>query len=196
MRSSINRRFVLGLTVKILRVCGVAGLVGLLLATAVGYLGAKKADNPALTTEISVPRTSSSLVIFDQRQDRLDKSRQRTAKADMLYEPLSAAEATQFLAQKQINRMEISAASELDEPFHLAPGLERETMTFSEATVPDAVDLITPEVLNDRLTTPPPIDDFRAPSLQQRSRATGSTVRRSGRAASGVAGKATGAFGL
>lgn len=196
MRSSINRRFILGLTVKILRVCGVAGLVGFLLATAVGYLGANQADNRALTTEISVPSTSPSMVMFDQRQDRLDQSRQRAAKADMLYDPMPASESTHFLTQKQITTVEIPATSELNEPLHLAPWLEGETMTFSEATAPGPVGLITPEVLDTRLTRPSPIARFKAPNSQQRSGGIGSTVGTSGRAASGVAGKATGALGL
>jgi hypothetical protein len=195
MRSSINRRFILGLTVKILRVCGAAGLVGLLLATAVGYLGANQADNRASTTEISVLSTSPSTVMFDQRQDRLDQSRQRAAKADMLYDPMPASESTHFLTQKQITTVEIPAASELNEPLHLAPWLEGETVTFSEATAPGPVGLIT-EVLDTRLTRLSPIDGFKASNSQQRSRGVGSTVGTSGRAASGVASKATGALGL
>src|SRR5688572_21862715 len=124
MRSSIDRRYIMGLTVKILRVCGVAGFVGFLLATAVSYLGANKTDIQALTTKISVPSPSPSVVMFDQRQDRLDQSRQRAAKADMLYD--AAPESTHFLTQKQIANVEIPTASELNEPLPLAPWLEGE----------------------------------------------------------------------
>jgi hypothetical protein len=196
MRSPIDRRYILGLTVKILRVCGVAGVVGFLTATAVGYLGANQADIQAANAKIEVPSISPSLVMFDQRQDRLDQSRQRAAKADMLVGPLPARESTHFLTQKQISTVEIPTASELNEPIHLAPWLEGETMTISEAIVPEPLVPRAPDLLDSRLPQPSLLGRFHAGSSHQGSRRVGSTVGTAGSAASGVAGKATGALGL
>jgi hypothetical protein len=196
MRLSIDRRCILGLTVKILRVCGVAGLVGFLMATAVDYLGANQADIQSTTTKISVPSISPSLVMFDQRQDRLDQSRQRAEKADMLVGPMPASESTHFLAQKQIGTAEIKAVSQLDEPIHLAPWLEGETMTLSEAIPPEPLVPQTPDLLDPRLPRPSLHDRFQAGLSQQSSKGAGSAVGTAGRAASGVAGKTTGALGL
>ena len=195
MRLSIDRRYFLGLTVKILRVCGVAGLVGFLIATAVGYLGANQADVQSATAKISVPSISPSLVMFDHRQDRLDQSRQRTAKADMLVGPMPAPKSTHFLTQKQISTVEIPAASELNAPIHLAPWLEGETMTLSEITVPEPLVQRSPDLLDTRLPQPSLLDRFQAGRSQQGPR-VGSTVGTAGRGAAGVAGKTTGALGL
>jgi hypothetical protein len=193
MRSSIDRRYILGLTV---RVCGVAGVLGFLMATAVGYLGANQADIQSATAKSSVPSISPSLVMFDQRQDRLDRSRQRAAKADMLVGPMPAPGSTHFLTRKQISTAEIPTASELNEPIHLAPWLEGETMTLSEVLVPEPLVPRAPDLLDARLPKPSLLDRFHAGSSQQGSRRVGSTVGTAGRAASGVAGKATGALGL
>jgi hypothetical protein len=196
MRLSIDRRYILGLTVKILRVCGVAGVVGFLVATTVGYIGANQPDVQSATAKIGVPRISPSLVMFGQRQDRLDQSRQRTAKADILVGPLPARESTHFLTQKQISTVEIPTASELNEPIHLAPWLEGETMTVSEAIAPEPLVPRAPDLLDPRLPQPSLPDRSHAGSSQQGSSRVGSTVGTAGRAASGVAGKATGALGL
>jgi hypothetical protein len=195
MCSSIDRRYILGLTVKILRVCGVAGLVGFLMATAVGYLGANQADIQPTTTKTDAPGTSQTLVMFNQRQDRLDQSRQRAAKADMLVGPMPAPESTHFLTQKQIDTVEIPATSEFNEPIHLAPWLEGETMTLSEAIAPEPLVPQAPDLLDTRLSRPSLLDRFQAGRSPQGSR-VGSTVGTAGRAAGGVAGKTTGALGL
>ena len=196
MRLSIDRRYVLELTVKILRMCGVAGLVGFLMATAVGYLGANQADIRSATAKISVPSISPSLVMLEQRQDRLDQSQQRAAKADMLVGPMPAPESTHFLTQKQISTVEIPAASELNEPIHLVPWLEGETVTLSEVIVPEPLAQQAPDLLDTRLPQPSLLNRFHAGSSQQGSRRVGSTVGTAGRAASGVASKAAGALGL
>jgi hypothetical protein len=195
MRSSIDGRYILGLTVKIVRVCGVAGLVGFLMATAVGYLGANQAAIQTATAKISVPSTSPSSVMFDHRQDRLDRSQQRAAKADILVSPMPAPESTHFLTQKQLPTVEIPAVSQLDEPIHLAPWLEGETMTLSEVIVPEPLVPRTPDLLDTRLPRPL-LDRFQAGSSQQGSRRVGSTAGTAGKPAAGVAGKAAGALGL
>jgi hypothetical protein len=196
MRLSIDRRYILGLTVMILRVCGVAGLVGFLMATAVGYLGANQADIQSATAKISVPSISPSLVMFDHRQDRLDQSRQRAAKADMLVGPMPAPESTHFLTQKQTTPVEIPAASELNDPIHLAPWLEGETMTMSEVIAPEPSVQRAPDLLDTRLPKPSLLDRFQAGSTQQESRRVGATVGTAGGSTSDVAGKAAGALGL
>jgi hypothetical protein len=196
MRLSIDRRYILGLTVKILRVCGVSGLVGFLMATAVGYLGANQTALQPATAKISVPSISPSLVMFDHRQDRLDQSQQRAAKADILVGPMPAPESTHFLTQKQISTVEIPTASQLDEPIHLAPWLEGETMTLSEVIVPEPLVPRAPDLLDTRLPRPSLLDRFQAGSSQQGSRRVGSTAGTAGKPAAGVAGKAAGALGL
>lgn len=136
MGSAIDRSYILGLTVKTLRVCGVAGLVGIAVATAVGQLGANQADIKATSPKVNVPSTSPSKMVLDLRQDRLDQSRQRAAKVDR--QPMPAPVSTHFVTQKPITTVEIPDVPQLSEPVHLAPWLEGETMTLSEAIAPES----------------------------------------------------------
>ena len=120
MRPSIDKRFIVGLAVKVLRVSGVAGLVGFLLATAIAHFGANEADFENPVKQIDIPSASSSLVMLDQRRDRSDRSEPKLAKADLLREILPAPEST-GITQMPTANAEIPAASELGEPLRLAP---------------------------------------------------------------------------
>jgi hypothetical protein len=104
MRSSIKRRYVLQLTIKTLRVCGVAGLVGFLLATAIDQIGANRAVFG--TTKISVPAVP--VVTFDRRQDRSDQSEQQTAKTGMLMDLRPAQGSTHFITEAPVTAVAIT----------------------------------------------------------------------------------------
>jgi hypothetical protein len=202
MSSSIDLRYILRPIVKSPRVCGVAGVMGFLLATAAGYLGANQADIRATTTKTD-PGTSPSL--SDQRQDRLDPPRQWATKTDRLHDPVPASKSS-LPTQKHITIVETPAAPEFNEPLHLVPWLEGETVTLSGPAPSEPVSPITPDLLDKRLIEPAPVAGLKATNSQQgssglasaASRTSGVAGRASGVAgrASGVAGRASGGLGL
>jgi hypothetical protein len=118
MRSSINKHCILQLTIKTLRVCGVAGLIGFLLATAIDQIGANRAVFQAPTTEISVPAVP--VAAFDRRQDRSNRSEQQTAKADMLGDSRPARESTHFIIEAPVPDVEITDVPALNAPMWTA----------------------------------------------------------------------------
>jgi hypothetical protein len=190
MRSSINRPSILRLTIKTLRVCGVAGLCGFLLATAIDQLGANQADIQAPTIKINVPKLRPPVAPFDRRQDRSAQSDQQTAKADMLI-MMPAGVSTHFINVAQVTDVEIADLPALNSPMRLAPWVDGVTTGDAAATRP--VNQITPDWRN-MPTGAAPINGL-ASNLQGRLE-RGSTADRSGKAASGLAGRAVGAFGI
>jgi hypothetical protein len=191
MRSLINRHYILQLTIKTLRVCGVAGLIGFFLATAIDQVGANRAVFQAPTTKISVPAVP--VATFDRRQDRSDQLEQQTAKADMLMESRSARESTHFITEAPVTNSEITdLPATLNSPMRLGPWVDGVTTLDAAATGP--VSQITPDLRDAPPTGAAPINGL-ASNLQGPS-GRGSTADRPGRAASGLAGKAAGAFGI
>jgi hypothetical protein len=134
MRLLSDKGYMVGLTVRILRVSGVAGLVGFLLATVVNHLGANQADIQATIIQVDIPNASFPSVTSHQRHDRLDQPGQPAAKADL--EKMSAAESTS------------PDVPEIGEPQHLAPWLGDETAMDSLITAEGAgpATLIAPDV--------------------------------------------------
>ena len=121
MRSSINRHYVLQLTIKTLRVCGVAGLVGFLLATAIDQIGANRAVFQARTTQISVPAVP--VATFDRRKDRSDQSEQQTAKSDMLMDLRLARQSTHFITEAPVTAVATTKLPALNGPMWTADRL-------------------------------------------------------------------------
>jgi hypothetical protein len=132
MRSSIYEHYVWHLTIKTLRVCGAAGLIGFLLATAIDQIGANRAVLQALTTKISVPEVP--VPTFDRRQDRADQSEQ-PAKADMLIGLGPARLSTHFITEAPVTNVEISGLAALDGPMWTAdrPGKAASGLTVRAA---------------------------------------------------------------
>jgi hypothetical protein len=118
MCSSINRHYILQLTIKTLRVCGVAGLIGFLLAAAIDQIGANRAVFQAPTTKISVPAVL--VATFDRRQDRSDQSEQQTAKADMLGDSRPARGSTHFITEAPVTNVENTDLPALNGPMWTA----------------------------------------------------------------------------
>jgi hypothetical protein len=192
MCSSINRHYILQLTIKTLRVCGVAGLVGFLFATAIDQIGANRAVFQAPTTKINVPGFPSPVATFDRRQDRSDQSEQQTAKADMLIDSRPPRGSIHFIIEAPVTNVEISDFPALDGPMRPGPWVDRVTILDAAATGP--VSQITPD-----LRDAPPIGatPFNGLAFKlQGPSGRGSTADRPGRAASGLVSKATGAFGI
>jgi hypothetical protein len=192
MCSSINRHYILQLTIKTLRVCGVAGLIGFLLATAIDQIGANRAVIRAPTTKITVPRFPPPVATFDRRQDRSAQSEQQTAKADMLIGSRPARGSTHFITEAQVTNLEIADLPAFNGPMRLGPWVDGVTTLDAAATGP--VSQITPDLRDAPSTGAAPINGL-ASNLQGPS-GRGSTADRPGRAASGLAGKAAGAFGI
>ena len=133
MRTSINEHYVLQLTIKTLRVCGVAGLIGFLLATAIDQIGANRAVFQAPTTKISVPAVT--VAAFDRGQDRSDQSEQQAAKADMLMDSRPARESTHFITEARGTAVATTDPSALNGPMPTAdrPGKAASGLAVSAA---------------------------------------------------------------
>ena len=189
MRSSINRHYVLQLAIKTLRVCGGAGLIGFLLAIAIDQIGANRAVFRATTTKISVPEVP--VTTFDRRHDRVH-SEQQSAKADMLRDLRPAGESTHFITEAPVTNVEVTDLPALNGQMRLGSWVEEVTTFDAAATGP--IGQIAPD-----LRDVPPSGTAATKGLAfnlQGPSGKGSTADRPGKAASGLAGRAIGAFGI
>jgi hypothetical protein len=81
MQSATDKDHTVELVIKVLRVSGLAGLVGFLLATAIGRLGA---DQPTVPGPVTQMRASATI---DARSDRSDADTHEAGKADLALVP-------------------------------------------------------------------------------------------------------------
>jgi hypothetical protein len=195
MQSSWHSAFNLELAQKILWVSGLAGLLGFLLATAVGHLSANQSDIGNAAKQVDTPSASAPLVMLHQRRDRLDRSKQPAVKADLLLDIMPASRTTDSLKQTPITRVEISSAPALERPRSLASWLEDETTvdTLTSAADRGPVVLIAPDMIDVETEGRLPLSETETVSSQH---ATGGTAGRAGKAASSLADRATGALGF
>jgi hypothetical protein len=192
MCSSINRHYILQLTIKTLRVCGVAGFVGFLLATAIDQIGANRAVFQAPTTKINIPRFPTPVATVNRRHDRADHLDQQSAKADMLMDLRPAGESTHFITEAPVTNVEVTDLPALNGPMRLGSWVGELTTLDAAATGP--IGQIAPDLRDAPPSGTPPTKGL-AFNAQGPS-GKGSTADRPRNAASGLAGKAAGAFGI
>jgi len=166
-----------------------AGFVGFLLATAIDQIGANRAFFQAPTTKISVPEVPVST--FDRRQDRSNQSEQQTAKADRM-DSRPARESTHLITEAPVTNAEISDLPALSSPIRLGSWVE-EVTTF-DAAAPGPIGQIAPDLRDAPPSGTAPTKGL--PFNLQGPSGKGSTADRPRKAASGIAGKAAGAFGI
>jgi hypothetical protein len=77
---------ILGLTVFVLRISGAAGLIGLVIALAIDYLGGNRVDIEPKIMQVASPSESSP------RRDRLDMSEAQASKGHLLLEVMPEVE--------------------------------------------------------------------------------------------------------
>jgi hypothetical protein len=192
-------------------------LVGLVIAFVLAESPATDANVPIPTStnsaiQTEAPKQLPVTVTINQRHDRLDISKHRMAKSNLLSDPVAPPREARALKKLPLMTSELVTALmpivqrpvDLSGPQALiSPLLEQKMLPSSTDTILSGpLNLVAPDVLGADTNGPVMSRTFGSPGLGQRSgpaagiAGAGGVASGAGRAASGIGGRATGALGL